>query len=428
MLTSVHCQLISSSQMTSASEPEKQTGSVAPRLWWPRFAFALLCVAGGAAAVELALIHARVYRDPNVQSFCALSEGVNCDTVALSPYSVFLNIPVAVWGILGYGLMALVLAWGWVSRERRIKLVVLGALAAASVCVSAVLAVISVLHIRSLCILCLATYIINVLLLAIVVLLWRRECSGLCLHAAARLLLQHRRVVARLGALAGGAVAMLWVGYPRYWIQAADASVPAAAASALPSASSCPEDTEVATGVTADGHHWIGARDPQVTVIEFSDYQCPFCSRAHWEMRTLMRAHFTAIRLVHRHFPLDEACNPIIQRPFHPRACFYAALAICAAEQDKFWAANDYLYVHGRDQTPVQPELLAQELGLELQQLRECLQQRAWEKLKGDLGEGIRLQLRGTPTFVIDGTPYMGKVPPEVLESYLPARPGRGSG
>ena len=179
--------------------------------------------------------------------------------------------------------------------------------------------------------------------------------------------------------------------------------------------------------MTADGHPWIGARDPELTVVEFSDYQCPFCSRGHRIMRTLVRAHPTVIRLVHRHFPLDEACNPIIDRPFHRRACYYAALAVCAGEQKKFWAANDYLYTHGRDQAPVGPDLLAQQLGLDLPELNECLERRASDAMKGDLEEGVRLNITGTPTFMVDGKLYPGRVPPagrepENPESALRAR------
>ena len=383
----------------------------------------LLCAAGLAAALKLALIHRQVHEDPSVASFCALSDSVNCDTVALSPYSVFLGAPVAVWGLVGYALLAAVIVRAWLARHRHTPLAIFTALSTVTVGVSAVLATISALFIESLCILCFSTYLINGLLLGLSVMLWRRECSGLGVRAALQQLRRKSRPIGLLGAAAGIAGALLSWCFPKYWISAAQASTTAPPPSVTQEASDCPAQAAFATGVTDDGHPWIGAREPGLLVVEFSDYQCPFCSRAHREIRTYVRAHPETIRLVHRHFPLDQACNPSITRPFHPHACFYAKLAICAQQQDKFWAANDYLYTRGRDPTRVTAEELAQELGLELAELSECLQQRASGPLNQDLQEGLRLQLRGTPTFLVDGELHMGRVPPEILLDAVSSAP-----
>jgi protein-disulfide isomerase len=400
---------------------KQHTSSGAARSGQLRAVASLLCAAGCAAAIKLVLIHRQVHQDNSIESFCAISDSVNCDTVALSPYSVFLDVPVAVWGVFGYGLMSLVLLWGWRSRTWQVPTVVLTALAMVSVSVSAILAVISALYIRSLCILCMTTYVINLALLVLCVMLWKRDYPGLGLRAARALLLKSHGALGGLFAVATIAVTMLWAGLPRYWVRPANAS-DADSAAALPAGSSSAAGSpELATGVTADGHWWTGAREPELTLVEFSDYQCPFCSRAHWRMRALVAANPTAIRLVHRHFPLDHTCNPTVRRPFHRRACRYAALAVCAAEQKQFWSANDYLYAHGRDPTLVEPELLAQELGLDLRQLRECLDQRASAALELDLQEGIQLKINATPSFVVDGKVYPGMVPPQLLAPYLPA-------
>lgn len=72
------------------------------RLWVGLLVF---CAPGLAVAIQLALVHVHAHLDPATQSFCAISEGVNCDTVARSRYSVFLRVPVAAWGIYGYLVM-----------------------------------------------------------------------------------------------------------------------------------------------------------------------------------------------------------------------------------------------------------------------------------------------------------------------------------
>ncbi|MGC4067780.1 MAG: thioredoxin domain-containing protein [Polyangiaceae bacterium] len=110
-----------------------------------------------------------------------------------------------------------------------------------------------------------------------------------------------------------------------------------------------------------------------------------------------------AIRIVHRHFPLDNDCNPAIKKPFHTHACYYARLAACAGSMGKFWPANDHLFKHGRDEAPVALETLARIIEVDAAALRACVSTKAGELLKSDLDEGVRLNLEGTPSFVIDG-------------------------
>ena len=168
--------------------------------------------------------------------------------------------------------------------------------------------------------------------------------------------------------------------------------------------------------MTEDGHPWIGAKHPNVTVVEFSDYQCPFCNQAHAGMRALLATH-PGLRLVHRHFPLDQACNPIIDKPFHPYACAYSALAACAGEQNQFWAANDYLFKHGHDPDPVEPAAFARAVRVDPTKLGECLEQRAWAMVRPDVEEAVRLKITGTPTFQINGQLYLGQIPADVLSA-----------
>jgi len=139
-----------------------------------------------------------------------------------------------------------------------------------------------------------------------------------------------------------GALAVLWAAYPRYWDSPGLVG---------PGGS--------AVGSTADGDPWIGAREPRVVIEEYSDYQCTHCQLGHHEIRRLVKQDRNLVRVVHRHFPLDQACNPLLRRPFHPNACEYARLALCAGRQGRFWEANDYLFEHGQRADAVSPAELA---------------------------------------------------------------------
>ena len=114
------------------------------------------------------------------------------------------------------------------------------------------------------------------------------------------------------------------------------------------------------------------------------------------------------LRLVVRHFPLDQSCNRSIRRQvyYHSRAC--AKLANCAAAQQRFWAAHEYLFDHSDDD--VDPTAFASALKLNAKALKACLS-RTDEALSRDIKAGIVLDPNGTPVFVVDGKPYMQHLP-----------------
>jgi protein-disulfide isomerase/uncharacterized membrane protein len=372
-----------------------ESGMTVRRVRWS--VMLVLALAGVAVAGELTALHVRVHLDPEYRSFCAINSTVNCDTVAQSEYSVLFGVPVSVWGLLGFLAMAAAAVPGALGRRAfggaMLALTGIGALWCA------VMAVISVVAIESVCLLCMATYAIGGVLLGMAILEARR--GGLTKAVADDL----RWFLGRPGlsgglAVAGGAglVALLAL-YPAYWRTAA---------------SSGPGG--LATG-TEGGHPWIGARDPVLTIVEYSDYQCPHCQRGHQELRALVAQHPDKVRLVHRNFPLDQACNPMIKRPFHTRACGYASLAACAGEQGRFWEANDHLFAAGLGTDEVTADRLAEAVGLDRAKLEACVQQRAAAMVRADVEDGMRLGIRGTPTFVVEGRVYPGRVPDEVLAS-----------
>jgi protein-disulfide isomerase len=119
---------------------------------------------------------------------------------------------------------------------------------------------------------------------------------------------------------------------------------------------------------------------------------------------------------------LDQACNRSLTRPFHPFACAYAKLSYCAEEQDRFWAANDFLFENGRRKAPVTTKELAGEIDIDFDSLQRCMtSDAAAGAIQTDLEEGRSLGIRGTPTFVIGDRTYPGSIPPEVLAEHLGA-------
>lgn len=375
--------------------------------------FVALCLSGIAVSVELTRVHLFVHTDPSYHSLCAISEGFNCETVAVSPYSVFAGLPVSMWGIAGYLVMG---ALGlWASVEKRLHPAwpwgLLLLLATFSVAMSVVLAFLSAVSIDSLCLLCMGCYAINTALMAICIFVVRRSpVRALDLLVLDGEALRSRPLLAVLLALAGAAaVGLLQIGVPTYWKTPGWRDLP-----------------KLASGADLSGHHFIGARDPVLTIVEFSDYECPHCRAAHARVRALAARHPTRIRLVHRHLPLDIACHPGLRRPFHTRACFFAEAAECAGLQGRFWEMNDALFsvLQTVRTDHVDPVELAVRLGLSGPEFEHCLDSHASaQRVANDVREAMTRKLTGTPTFLVGGRTYSGGVPEAELERLLREAP-----
>ena len=127
------------------------------------------------------------------------------------------------------------------------------------------------------------------------------------------------------------------------------------------------------TGITNDGYPWIGAKNPELTIIEFSDYLCFQCKKMHFFLRDLVAQHPTKLRIVHRHFPMDHKFNPIVKEPFHSGAGILSLIAISAVEQNRFWEANDYLYHYDMSNKAIYLRKIANDLNIELKVLQNSI-------------------------------------------------------
>jgi len=370
---------------------------------WPWWIALLCCVAGLWLSIVLEQIHFKIHTDPSFHSFCAIDRKVNCDIVAHSPYSVLFGVPVAAWGIFAYALAAVVSLWGLRSKRPRLAAGCGLALALVYVVSSAVLGAVSAFLVTAVCILCLATYGVNLVFLVSMVLAARPAGLRSALaELPAMLRARPVRVLAILAVIGGAKIALI-LGHPSYWKATSTAVRSHTIAPALPH------------GVEPGGGHFIGAEHPVVTLTEFSDYECPYCRQFHTQLRELLERYPTRLRLVHRHYPLDQSCNSSIKARMHENACFAAMVAECAGRQKRFWQANDYLFAEARNLHARTNAEIARDLGLDAKALESCLREEGPRSVAFDVDEGNRLGIQGTPTFVVGGKTYMGNLPPFVL-------------
>ena len=371
------------------------------------YTVALIALLGFLDSVYLSISHYRVYVDLGYQSFCAISQAINCDTVSQSPYSIFLGVPVPVWGMIGYGffIYLLVYAWSAPGQSKRVWSL-LFLIAFVFSIYSIILAVISTFYIHSYCIMCILSYAVNLMLLYFTWLVrnrFRCEPINTAIGLDIRYLINRRRsFIPVLSGFCIGIVAMMAF-FPNYWQMR------------LPVLSH-----DIPTGVTEEGYPWIGAENPELVITEFTDYRCFQCKKMHFFLRRIIQEQPGTIRLVHRHFPMDHTVNPIVSQPFHAGAAKLAMLALIAEEKQKFWAMNDLLFAIDRQSEAVNMRYFAQQTDIPLKAVKRAFgNPQLWEKLAKDIQDGIEHGLTGTPGYLINGQVYLGQIPADILRKYI---------
>jgi protein-disulfide isomerase len=151
--------------------------------------------------------------------------------------------------------------------------------------------------------------------------------------------------------------------------------------------------------VTAEDHTQAGASAP-ITLVEYGDYQCPFCAAAYPIVKAVQKAAGSQLRFVFRNMPLSE---------MHPQAELAAEAAEAAGAQGKFWEMHDGLFEHQADLGNDLIRRLVRQLGLDAAQLNLALEQGTFrESVRRDFMGGVRSGVAGTPTFYLNGERYDG--------------------
>jgi protein-disulfide isomerase len=170
-------------------------------------------------------------------------------------------------------------------------------------------------------------------------------------------------------------------------------------------------DSATLTPLVSARDHIAGDEDAPVTLVEYGDYQCPYCGEAHSVIKRLQKPLGKRLRFVFRNFPLTQA---------HPYAMMAAETAEAAALQGKFWQMHDFIF---ENQESLEPETLpawANQLGLDMKKFATAIKERSVVKrIDEDRASGLESGVNGTPTFFINGVLYEGDDDYESLRAAL---------
>ncbi len=153
-----------------------------------------------------------------------------------------------------------------------------------------------------------------------------------------------------------------------------------------------------------------GPANAKVTLIEFSDFECPYCTAAVAAIDELLKLYPSQVKLIYKQFPLD----------MHPHARLASEAALAAQAQGKFWELHDKLFANSRQLTRERIFALAKEAGLDMAKFQKDVDSGKFnQRIDSDIREGEQAGVEGTPSLFLDGKPYHGPVTVSVLKPLI---------
>jgi protein-disulfide isomerase/uncharacterized membrane protein len=372
-------------------------------------------------SLHIALLMGEIKSGP----LCGADGGLGCQSVASGPYSSMMGLPLASWGAIFYSALAL-LGFGVVIFWRdsgRVYLRWVFCLAASGFAFDLYLAYTMVFRIGAVCWLCVTTYVINfAIILMLVKKVWKEPKPRAPLRAifpgtkdARGIDLYYRNAIK--GLLIGGILVTSVVGVAGS--QFITQSLTGGDRERLAKLKEQLAKQQIRS-VEAKNRPVMGSNDAAVTVVEFSDFLCPYCAKAAKYLKLAERSNHGTARFFFRHYPLDTSCNRTLSSNIHPGACLLAEGAVCADEQNKFWEYHDIAFeTKGKISQSVVMDI-ASNIGLDLNAFKNCLNSgRGLRVVSEDIKAAINAGVKSTPTLFINGRGLRGVPKPWMLNEIL---------
>lgn len=401
-------------------EPQQRTR-------WQLLTAAVLSVIGFALSVYLTWQHLHVLKT-GAASVCNFGGTWNCDLVSNGPYSELYGVPISHFGTLFYTAAAALSILGLLRASfSRVAHALLFLMSILSVLSSIALFGLSALVIRAFCLFCIGLYVVG---FAFLLTTFRGAADALCglqgvthrLSVLARAKNaadsgQNRSFVLLLCLVAATFAALGSMLMLRQMVQSQHAAnrlverelqrirQVAVAQPGLPA-------------LFTDSLPVQGPKEAPVTLVEVSDFACPFCQKTANTIEDLRRIYATKIRIAFRHFPLDQACNPHVLRQVHPNACLLAKRAHCAHLQGKFFDLAHQLFEGAAQEPDLQPVL--HELRLDEGLFHRCLQDPKTDlAIATDINVAKQHGVYAVPMVFVNGHLVKGAQPLEVYRAII---------
>ncbi len=156
---------------------------------------------------------------------------------------------------------------------------------------------------------------------------------------------------------------------------------------------------------------FLGSATAKITIVEFADFECPYCAASVYPIRQVLAAYPNDVRLVFRHFPIASA---------HPLAETLANASLCAHDQGYFWPLHDRLYQEQESLSYERLLSLARSVGIDVNRMETCMNSGQFaDALRQDFTDAVALGSRGTPTWMVNGQKIEGALPFEAWQRII---------
>jgi uncharacterized membrane protein/protein-disulfide isomerase len=380
---------------------------------------ALLCaIVGLGASVAAAYVHYRLLFDPSYQSFCDVNTTISCTQVYLSRYSTYRGVPVAVFGGLWFAVAGLLSVAGMTARQTVRESVpgYLFVLSTIALAIVLYLAYASFFILKAYCLLCLITYAAVIGLFVTSGAATSFPMTTLPRRAARdlRVLLGSPLAVTIAVLFCAGAATTLAF-FPREGAVASQAVPPPASASQS-------SEFERVMATTPRVPIVIPTDGAKVLIVDFSDFQCPFCKQAFYAYKPILQKYEAqqpgSVKFVLKDYPLDSECNVNVTGGGpHPSACEAAVAVRLAQPHNRMDAMEEWLFNNQPSLTPPVVRQAARDVG----QVNDFEAKYAFtlELVKGDIALGHQLGVKSTPTLFINGVKFEGVLAPQYFDQAI---------
>jgi uncharacterized membrane protein/protein-disulfide isomerase len=371
-------------------------------------------VVGFGLAAASSYVHYRLLTDPGYVSPCDVNSTFNCSQVYLSRFGAVAGVPVAIGGLIWFGLAGLLAAFGRADGKPSAAAGYLLALSVIGVGVALYLAYASFFVLRTGCLLCMGTYVC----VAAIFVLSLFTNSESIVRLPSRLLVDLKSAVARPAVavavlLFAAGTASLVAFFPR------EGAIAEQAASAPAPSGDIRQAFEAAWAKQPRVDLGIAAEGAKVVVVKFNDFQCGACAQAEMIYKPVLQKFGTsapaAVRYVVKDWPWDTKCNFNSSRtiPGHEAACDSAAAARMARDRGKYDEMAAWLYAN-QGARPEAVRATAQKmLGITDFDREYALK---LPEIRADIADGGVLNINGTPTYFINGVRLPSGMRPEYFE------------
>lgn len=355
---------------------------------YKRILLTIIAIIGFLTSVKLTVIfYESNYNPYAINSFCTINDFIDCDGVAKTAKSVFLGVPLAIWGLILY---TFILFLTYVDKLKNIKWLgflevfknpvsYIFAVGLIAFLISMTLACISLFEIKKICILCVFTYFLNLVIAIIAAVKTKRPDDLLadCFKDFLSAIKVKKYLIAFL------AVVVAFCGVLAY------TATSFVLAPHMKQVSEFEKLRHMKSNPYKVKGNILGDPNGSVIVYLYTDFQCPGCSLFNITVHRAAK-ELKNVRFIHKNFPLDSECNKLINFQMHPGSCKLARYNIAAGYQNKYWEMNDILF----EKKPKNDEELlkyAKAAGFDVSKLKQDANS---DKVKNQLQEEIDFALK----------------------------------